>query len=348
MNLKPIAELYNKNDFSVIKEFNPWNTDDDKRFVFLIKFIDTQELAIKVCRNAFTTHDKVSEWKKLCEAYLDLDIYCPQIINSINGNVSETIIIGNEEYIVYAEEMKKYRTYAEISSELDFENIKPAVIESIGKVAANSAYLLPFPSAFCVYDTFDSSEVIDENYQNAENFCKTVKERFKEYTNYADDIWELFLRKRKTFEPIHKNLPKASFQSDLNQSNILVDDNMNFAGYIDFNLCGTETVLSYIVISEVCGYMLKKKDIAFLNDENFLKNCDNYFYKNIEIIKKNYKFTDFERDNICLCYNTVYPFSCWAVNGILEYVIKENQLQYVKSILDWVYYQLNRDDLFVI
>jgi hypothetical protein len=343
--LKVIAELYNKNDFSVIKEFNPWNTDDDKRFVFLIKFTDEQELAIKVCRNTFTTDYKVSEWKKLCKTYLDLGIYCPQIITSINCTASETIIIDNEEYLVYAEEIKKYKTYEEISSELDFETIKSDVIESIGKVAANCTYLLPFPSVFCVYDTFDSQDVIDENYQNAESFCKTVKEHFEEYSSYADNIWNLFLLKRKTFEPIHKKLPKASFQSDLNWSNILVDDNMNFAGYIDFNLCGTETVLSYIVISEVCGYMVKKKDIEFLTDENFLKNCDNYFYKNIEIIKKHYKFTEFERENICLCYNTVYPFSCWAINSILDYVIKENQSRYVKSVLDWVYYQLNRNDI---
>ena len=345
MDLKFITKLYNENDFSVIKEFNPWDTDDDKRFVFLIRFSDEQELAIKVCRNAFTTHDKISEWKKLCKTYLDLGIYCPQIVDSINGNVSETITIDNEEYIVYAEEAKKYRTYDEVSSEVDFECIKPAVIESIGKVAANCTYLLPFPSAFCVYDTFDSSDVTDENYQNAESFCETVRKHFDDYIIYIDDIWELFLHKRKIFEPIHKNLPKASFQSDLNHSNILIDDDMNFAGYIDFNLCGTETVLSYIVISEVCGYAVRKNDIEMLTDKNFLKNCDDYFYKNIEIIKKNYKFTDFERDNICLCYNTIYPFSCWAVNSVLEYVIKENQSQYVKSILDWVYYQLSRDDI---
>lgn len=348
MDLNIIAKLYNKKDFSVIEKINRWNTNDDKRFVFLIKFVDNQELAIKVCRNDFTTHERVLGWKQLCKTYLDLGIYCPQIIDSINGNASENIIINDEEFIVYAEEMKKFKTYEELNSKSDFELIKPDIIESIGKVAANCTYLLPFPSAFCIYDTFDSTEMIDENYQNAENFCIIVTKYFPEYSEYGNKIWELFLYKRKLFEPVHHLLPKASFQSDVNPSNILVDNNLKFAGYIDFNLSGTETVLSYIIINDICGYRLKESDLDHLNDVDFLTKCDDYLYQNLKIIGRNYTFSDYEKENICLCYNTVYPFSCWTINGMLSIVIKENKPEYIKSLLDWTYYQLSRDDIFIL
>jgi len=345
IDIAAIAKLYGSSDFQVIKEVNPWNTDDDKRFVFIIKFADDRELAIKVCRNAFTTHEKVSGWRRLCEKYLDLGIYCPRMIDSVNGRTSETIVIDNAEYIVYAEELKKHKAYDELTVKPDFEMIKPAIIESVGKVAANASEVLPFPSVFCLYEPFDTGETVDENYENAESFCKTAKEHFQEHSAYIDKIWSLFLQKRRAFEPVHSLLPKASFQSDLNKSNILVDDDMNFAGYIDFNLSGTETVLGYITISEVCGYPLRIADLECLTDDDFLKKCDAYLYKNVKLIAKNYTFSDYEKESFCLCYNTVYPFSCWLVNNMLDTVIKEGKPEYAKPILDWVYYQLSRGDI---
>jgi len=340
-----IGKLYSASGFQIVKEMNPWNTDDDKRFVFVVKFADNRPLAIKLCRNAFTTQEKVSGWKRLCKRYLELGIYCPQIVDSLNGRASETIVIDNDEYIVYAEEMKQYKAYDELTVKPDFESFKPAILASIGKAAANARELLPFPSVFCIYETFDSNDVVDENYENAENFCKEAKKHFPAHTKQVDEIWSLFLQKREEFKPIHRRLPKASFQADLNPSNILVDDDMNFAGYIDFNLSGTETVLSYIIISEVCGYPLRRADLDCLTDKDFLQKCDAYLYRNLEAIAKHYTFSDDEKENLCLCYNTVYPFSCWSVNHKLDIAIKENKPAYVKPILDWVYYQLNRNDI---
>ena len=191
IDIKAIARLYGASDFSVIKEINSCNMPNDKRFVFLIEFDGGRKIAIKACKNSFTNREKVAGWKRLCESYLDLGIYCPRILDSVNGESSEIIIFDNEEYVVYAEEIKKYRTCDELDDEDKSRlNIKSAVLESIGKVAANCAYLLPFPSVFCVYDTFCPEDEADENYQNADNFCKSVKENFKEYSSYADEMVE--------------------------------------------------------------------------------------------------------------------------------------------------------------
>ena len=345
IDIATVARVYNTSDFQVIQEINPWNTDDDKRYVFILKFADNQELAIKVCRNDFTTPERVSGWQKLCKQYLGLGIYCPQIVDSLRGKTSETVLFDDAEYIIYAEEVKKYKTYDELTSKPDFATIKSALIESIGKVAANCTELLPFPSVFCIYDTFDTTYTDDENYQNAENFCITAKKHFREHSNYIDEIWALFLQKREEYEPIHQLLPKASFQSDVTQSNILIDDDMNFTGYIDFNLSGTVTVLDYIIINQVCGYRLRKEDLEHLTDANFLKNCDDYLYENLRILAKHYAFSKLEKEHICLCYNTVYPFCCWSINAMLAMIIRESKLEYIKPILDWVYYQLSRNDI---
>lgn len=343
MDIKAIAGLYNPADYLLVKELNPWNTDSDKRHVLVVRFADGQELAIKVCRNAFTTLEKVYGWQALCKAYLKLGIYCPQIIDSLKGYAAEAISIGGTEYIVYAEQVKKYKAMDEFEPIPDFEALRPAVLESIGRVAAGCTYLLPFPSAFCLYDTFDPADANDENYQNAESFRNAAKHHSPGLAGYIDEIWTLFEAKRQQFRSVHSTLPRASFQSDLNKSNILVDDNMAFAGYIDFNLSGSETVLGYIITNEVCGYRLKKLDLDSLADANFRRSCDDYLYKNLAIIGKHYSFTPYEQANLCLCYNTVYPFSCWSANFMLDTAIKQSKL--INPVLDWVYWQLSRDDI---
>jgi len=348
IDIKSIAQFYNPSNCTIIKEINSSRDASDKRYAFLLRFADNQELVIKVCKNAFTNAERISAWKKLCKKYLDIGIYCPQFINSINGASSEIVIIDGEEYHVWAEEMKKYKTCEELIKEKDQAiDLGDAVLESIGKIAASCTEndLLPFPSAFCVYDTFDSTDVTDENYQNAESFCETVKKHYSQYSEYVDEIWSMFLHNRKMFEPVYRALPKASFQADINPSNILVDDDMKFKGYIDFNLSGTETVLCYLIINETCGYRLAEDDFDSLSSEEFLKKCDNHLYENLKIISRHYSFSEYEKENICLCYNTVYPFSCWTINGILSIAIEENKSQHIKPILDWVHYQLSRKDI---
>ena len=351
IDMKSIVQLYNSSEFSIIKEVNSSRSDSDKRYAFLLRFTDNKELVIKICKNAFTTADRITGWQKLCKKYLSIGIHCPQIVNSKNGRPYEITSINNEKYYMWAEEMSKYKTCDEFwgddKPKIDLSIIQSAVLESIGKIAASftDSDLLPFPSAFCVYDTFDSTDTVDENYANAENFCETAKAHFQEHSEYIDKIWSLFLHNRKIFEPVHRALPKASFQADINPSNILVDEDMNFAGYIDFNLSGTEPVLSYIITNDVCGYRLDESDFEQLMDAGFLKKCDDYPYKNLDHIRKHYEFSDYEKENICLCYNTIYPFSCWTANGMLSLAIKENKPQHIKPLLDWVYYQLSRDDI---
>ena len=345
MNVTEIARLYNTSDCTIHGEIDSSHGESDKRYTYLLSFSDGEKIALKICRNLFTTAERVDGWQKLCKHYVDLGIYCPQIINSLNNNSSETILVNSEEFIIYAEEMKKYKTMEEIDPKPNYNSIRPDIIKAMGKIASDTACLLSWPSAYCLFDTFDIGEKTDENYENAESFCNNIREKFPEYTPYADKIWELYLQKRNEFEPIYRSLPKASFQSDLNKSNILVNENMEFAGLIDFNLSGTECIIYMIMLPDICGYTLKTDDLARLNEKTFLDNCDEFLYNNLKTFSDYYNFTDDERKYFCLCYNTAIPFCYWMINSMLDFAIKENKSEHIEEILDWVYYQLSRNDL---
>ena len=60
-------------------------------------------------------------------------------------------------------------------------------------------------------------------------------------------IWRLWTDNRAALEPIYKTLPVSVFQADLNLTNILVDDSGDFVGICDFNLCGREVFLNYLM-----------------------------------------------------------------------------------------------------
>jgi len=265
MNVTEIARLYNTSDCTIHGEIDSSHGESDKRYTYLLSFSDGEKIALKICRNLFTTAERVDGWQKLCKHYVGLGIYCPQIINSLNNNSSETILVNSEEFIVYAEEMKKYKTMEEIDPKPNYNSIRPDIIKAMGKIASDTACLLSWPSAYCLFDTFDIGEKTDENYENAESFCNNIREKFPEYTSY--------------------------------------------------------------------------------NEKTFLDNCDEFLYNNLKIFSDYYNFTDDERKYFCLCYNTAIPFCYWMINSMLDFAIKENKSEHIEEILDWVYYQLSRNDL---
>ena len=345
MNLAEIAALYNASGCTVLREINSGYGETDRRHTYLLSFADGQRLAVKVCKNLFTTAERISGWKTLCKHHLDLGIYCPQIVDSLEGHSSETVFVEGERFVIYAEEIAKYPSMEDVSPRPDYESIRPGILKALGILASHPVQLTPWPSVYCLYDTFDPDDETDENYEWARDFCAKVRKEYPQHSAYVDKIWDVFLEKREAFEPIYRRLPKASFQADLNASNLLVNENLEFAGLIDFNLCGTECVLYFFMLPDVCSYRLQRDDIEQLNNAEFRKKCDDFFYDNLRLISRYYSFTEFERQSFCLCYNTAVPFCYYMINDKLDIAIEKNNTEAVEAILDWVYDQLTRDDL---
>ena len=87
-------------------------------------------------------------------------------------------------------------------------------------------------------------------------------------------------------EPIYKKLPASVFQADLNASNILLDDEDRFVGVYDFNLCGREVFLNYLMressgVSGIC--------------------------EALKIASEYYRFSDIEKDTALMLYRCLKP-----------------------------------------
>lgn len=339
MNIEKIFALYGDGESKQLNFINNSRGDDDLRHTYIVKYPGGLKIAVKVSNNSFTTPDRINGWAQLCGHYDNLGIYCPQIMQNKEGNYYTEV----DGYIVYAEEFMKYKIADSNGRTPESNKYKKKMYESIGLVAANPAPLVPWKTAYCLYDKFADSDLYDENYECAFEFYKFFKDNFHELNERTEKIWILYNRKREAFEQEYRALPKAVFQGDLNSSNILLTRSGNFKGLIDFNLSGTETILNY-VFCECCQSLEDEDKISTLLDIDELKLRDEKTVRNLAYVSKHYKFTDAEKAAFNSYYNIVMPFR-WPYHCFFMKLLRGDGRHYANDVIEWVEYQLTRSDV---
>lgn len=315
---------------------------NDLRMVYVLESPEIGKLVIKITRNAFSTPERVRGWVELIEHYNHLGIYCPRILRNRNGEYSAFI----DGYLVYAEEYMAHDLASEREDSLNYE---PRLYESIGLVAANPAPLVPWNTAFCLFDKFDKTDEYDENLECAIMVRDLYANQIPEYAERVNKLFLEYCHRRERFEPLYRVLPKAVFQGDLNRSNILVNDTGGFAGLIDFNLSGTETILNYAFCESFCALDDGEAEIGLLMDPEALKERDRRTAQNLAWIGKHYQFTDAEREVFNEYYNIVAPFR-WTYQGFFMRLLTNRDRypdgrKYAGLIVDWMEYQATRKDV---
>ncbi|MBR4502424.1 MAG: phosphotransferase [Clostridia bacterium] len=225
--------------------------DRDFRAAVIVKTGPGPGYVLKLADNDFTFPDKIAVWQRTAEEYRKLGVWCPRIFRDRTG-VFPTVEFRGRRCAAYMEECSPFRP---ASGDLDDEKQTAAVYGRLkrdiwhmtGRVAAQHFDYSPYPSGYCLFETFCPSDRTDEVLENAlawREYAATLPEEFRERT---DRIWRLWTDNRAALEKIYQSLPSSVFQADLNLTNILVDDEGAFAGVYDFNLCGRDVFLNYLM-----------------------------------------------------------------------------------------------------
>lgn len=352
--IRDILSNYTAMDYKINDVIDTSHGERDIRKTYCLTFEDNRKFVLKAASNSFTTPSRVKGWQNLSRLYKENGIYCPQIINTIGGQCFVSFILeGNKAFICYLEEDKKYKTVREYIKEnsenkeeervleAKFEDIsfRGKVLETIGIMANVSKEFVCWPSPYCLYDTFCEEDKTDENYEFAEIFYKLCKEQVETDKELLENIWNIYIEKKSNFEEVYRKLPKAVFQCDLNLSNILIDENIEFAGLIDFNISGTETIINYAICESI--YYLNRNDIENLMEVETLEKYDSHFSESMKQIKKHYKFNEEEKVAFIALYNIVAPFRYPNISLFIN-VMEDGQTQYINSMLQWIYKELTR------
>ena len=302
---KEIAKVFSLFLDEVPAAVQPLDTshgEEDFRGTFIIETEAGNKYVLKLADNDFTFPEKIAVWQRTVEEYRKLGYYCPRIIADRSGSFPMVDYAGHR-CAAYLEEFAPYRPAEDRFAENGEETKTPydTYIRDIWQMTAKIAALYldysEYPSAYCLFELFCPSDKTDEVLGNAldwKEYADTLPEEFREQT---ERIWKLWTDNRAALEKIYPQFPTSVFQADLNSSNILVDEEGRFAGIYDFNLCGRDVFLNYLMrecrsVPEIC--------------------------KVLEIAAEYYHFSDFEKDTALMLYRCLKPLWYCEVEELKE------------------------------
>ncbi|MBR3129167.1 MAG: hypothetical protein IKF65_01435 [Clostridia bacterium] len=276
--------------------------EDDFRVTFIVETDAGNKVVLKLADNDFTFPEKIAVWQRTVEEYRKLGYDCPRIFTDKAGWFPMVEYNGHR-CTAYAEAFAPYRPAEDRFSE-DFgqddalyQSYKRDIWRMTARIAAQYFDYSPYPSAYCLFETFCPSDKTDEVLDNAltwKEYADKLPEAFREQT---ERIWRLWTDNRAALEPVYRQLPISVFQADLNASNILLDDAGRFVGVYDFNLCGRDVFLNYL--------MRESDGVSGI--------CDA-----LKIAAECYRFSELEKDTALMLYRCLKPLWWSAVKALKD------------------------------
>ena len=225
-------------------------SDDDYRKTVIVTAADGEKAVLKIVSNDFTFPEKIRMWQRTVEEYRDLGYYCPQIIGDRNGEFP-MIDFSGRRCVVYAEAFSRYRTLedrmAENAQSVSARAYASNIWRMTAKIAAKRLNYTAYPSAYCLFERFCPSDETDEVTYNALEWKKLADALPGSFSAQVQRIWTRWNENRDALRPLYEKLPTSVFQADLNATNLLIDENGAFRGVMDFNLCGRDVFLNYLM-----------------------------------------------------------------------------------------------------
>ncbi len=278
---------------------------DDFRAAFIVETEEGKKYVLKLAENDFTFPEKINVWRRTAEEYRKLGYYCPEIHPDKTGSFPLVDYAGHR-CTAYAEDFAPFRPAENRFSEDDAHNraLYDSYQRDIWKMTARIAALrldyTEYPSAYCLFETFCPSDKTDEVLENALAWKKYANTLSQEFHGQVERIWRLWTENRTALEPLYKQLPTSVFQADLNPSNILLDDAGRFVGVYDFNLCGRDVFLNYLMREIFDDF---QREISMI--------CDA-----LKTAKEDYCFSAPEKDVALMLYRCLKPLSFIRVDAL--------------------------------
>ena len=225
---------------------------EDFRVTVIVTDEAGEKYVLKFAANDFTFPERIRVWQRTVDEYRALGYYCPRIFCDRNGKFPTAEYQGKP-CVVYAEEFSKYPSLADRTAEngeepsLDAGEYFEDIWSMTAKIAAKRFDYTEYPSAYCLFTTFCPSDEMDEVLENALEWRRTAEALPEAFRERARNIWRLWCENREKLREVYPGLPTSVFQADLNATNLLIGENGGFKGVYDFNLCGKDVFLNYLM-----------------------------------------------------------------------------------------------------
>lgn len=341
MDKKEIALLFRSAEPVSITAKNTSHGEDDFREALIVEYAD-EKIVIKLAGNEFTDEEHLTMWMTIAQKYKELGYYCPQFITALDGTFPRVTYAGHE-CIVYAEEYSSYRSANEIIEEKfketglmekGYYSFLRDIVLMNAKVASMHYDFTEFPSAYCMFTTFEPQDENDETTEDALRWKQEADKLPGKYREQVERIWGNWKDARAQLREIYSDLPTSVFQADINDTNVLLDEEGDFKGVYDFNIGGKEVFVN--LIFREAPYVSKRGWEDFDKDDHFSSSIKRV----LQISSEVYEFNELEKKAAPLLYKCIKPLYWQSTELLLEAGTDEDKIQ---KCLDFIEYEQTRE-----
>lgn len=302
--------------------------EDDFRNTLIITTDGGERSVLKIVSNDFTFPERIRMWRRTADEYRDLGYYCPRICCDKSGGFP-VIEYRGKRCIVYAEEFSIFKPLSDRAADGSDQAVSAkAYFEDIwsmsAKLAAKKLDYTEYPSGYCLFETFCPSDRIDEVMENALEWKEYALSLPVEFLEQVQRIWDAWSANRAALKESYSFLPTSVFQADLNPTNLLIDESGAFRGVYDFNLCGRDVFLNYL---------MRENYADFEEELELIRSA-------LTIAKEHYAFSEAEKAAALPLYRCIKPL--WY-NRVYDLKQAGGDTIGIKHCLDRIEHYLNAD-----
>lgn len=286
-----------------------------------LNYIIGRRWVLRYCNRGSMTERRMADLNRLIERYRRAGILCPAFLPDAAGNY----LHARGPLECYLSEYINLRLANEAEG-IDAERLLFQVQASVASFAeANrNADLSDTMGMYSLFDLspFDLPVGYDEKQDNFNHLLELLhRKREDELAARLEARHSLV---RQNLRAVYRSLPRCVFQADENFSNVLIDAKGDFAGFIDFNLAGTEVVVNQLV--NLVGFDYDEKTESPIGAEARLEHAIRGFQEHMRPMLRLYHAGEPEKQALAW-YAWIVMVAQWPIFCYFRHAIEKGELK---------------------
>ena len=298
-----------------------------------LNYIIDRKWVLRFCNAPDMTEKRMGDLNRLIDRYRAIGLKCPAFIADSNGQYLHSW----KQLLCYLSEFVDLP----LADSIELNNEEGLVLQVAESVAwfAETYRDVDLSETMGMYSLFDLSPFdiphgVDEKQENFDQLITLLQNNGE--TGLANRLETRHADIRRKLKAVYRELPRCVFQGDENFSNVLIDDAQHFAGFIDFNMAGTEVIINQLV--NLAGFDYDEKNTQSAGAETRLDSALRYFHDHINPMLRIYHATALEQQAMIwyawIVMVAQWPNLCFFRWAMTEGALKEEICELLSLIAD--------------
>ncbi|MCH5286246.1 MAG: phosphotransferase [Christensenellaceae bacterium] len=286
-----------------------------------LNYIVDKKWVLRFCNAPDMTEKRMGDLNRLIGRYRAVGLKCPAFVADAQGlylHPWKQLVCYLSEYVDLP--------LADDAELLDEDRLILEVAESVARFAETyrDIDLSETMGMYSLFDLspFDIPNGIDEKQDNFNQLMALLRDEKED--GLAERLEARHADIRGKLKAVYRELPRCVFQGDENLSNVLIDDSQHFAGFIDFNLAGTDVIVNQL--ANLAGFDYDEKQTEPEGAQARLAFAIRYFQERIGCMLRAYHASDKERQALTW-YAWIVMVAQWPTFCFFRYAIQGKTLK---------------------